>query len=209
MAKEIDKAWFQARLKQLGKSQRGLARHLGVDPARITDILKGERRVSFDEAVEMADFLEVGLEDIAPRLGTSLAAVGQRKAVVIGYIGAGDAIYSMDDHAPGAGLDEIEPPPGEPGSFCVVVRGNSMAPRFRDGEYLGYSREEGLDLVNCYGRECLVHTSDGRKLVKIVERGAREHTVTLISVNAAYPIETDVPFKWIAPITWAKLRKSR
>jgi phage repressor protein C with HTH and peptisase S24 domain len=205
----IDKEWIQARLKALGKSQRGLAKHLGLDPARITDMLKAARKISFEEALELAEFLELDLETLAPRLGRALAVPGQRRAAVVGYVGAGDAIYPLDDHAPGAGIEEIDAPPGEVAGFCVRVRGNSMAPRFRDGEYLGYSREEGLDLANCYGRECLVHTEDGRKLVKIVERGSREGRLTLISVNAAYPIETDVTVRWAAPITWVKLRKSR
>ena len=87
-----------------------------------------------------------------------------------------------------------------------MVLVNSMAPRFRDGEHLGYSRDEGLDLSKCYGRECVVQTKDGRQLVKIVEPGNVAGEVTLVSVNAATPIEQNVPVEWVAPVTWVKLR---
>jgi phage repressor protein C with HTH and peptisase S24 domain len=88
----------------------------------------------------------------------------------------------------------------------VVVRGHSMAPRFKDGEHLGYSRDDGLDLTKCYGRECVVQTKDGRHLVNIVEPGNKSGEVTLVSVNAATPIEQNVAVEWVAPVTWVKLR---
>ncbi|HEX9835765.1 MAG TPA: S24 family peptidase [Alphaproteobacteria bacterium] len=202
-----DKSWFQQRLKELGKSQRGLAAHLGLADARVTEIFNNRRRVSYDEAVDLAEFLECGLEEIVGRLGKTYVAQSGHRIPVVGYVGAGEVIYPLDDHAQGAGLDEIEPPPDESdGSFAVAVRGNSMAPRFKDGEYLGYSRERGLNPERCFGTECVVQTADGRKLVKILERGSRPGVFTLVSVNAAVPIEHDVVLDWIAPVVWHRLR---
>ncbi len=201
-----DKAWFQDRLKALGKSQRGLAAHLGLDAARVTEILNKRRRVSYDEAVDMAEFLESGLDEVVARLGKAAVQV-RRRIPVVGYVGAGETIFAMDDHSPGAGMDETEPPPDEgEGGFAVKVRGSSMAPRFKDGELIGYSREKGLNPERCYGTECVVQTVDGRKLVKLLERGSRAGVFTLVSINAAVPIEHDVELEWIAPVVWHKLR---
>ncbi len=200
-----DKAWFQERLKALGKSQRGLAAHLGLDAARVTEILNKRRRVTYDEAVDIAEFLETGLDEVVARLGKAAVQV-RRRIPVVGYVGAGEAIFALDDHSQGAGMDETEPPPDEDGGFAVRVRGNSMAPRFKEGELIGYSRERGLNPDRCYGTECVVQTADGRKLVKLLERGSRPGVFTLVSINASVPIEHDVELDWIAPVIWHRLR---
>jgi phage repressor protein C with HTH and peptisase S24 domain len=202
----MEKRWFQDRLRQLGKTQRGLAKHMGLDPSRITEILNQSRSIKIEEAVEMAEYLETSLEDVVSKLGAFVNRDAKASSLVVGYVGAGETVYSVDDHEKGSGLYKIEAPQGEGGGVCVVVRGNSMSPRFRDGEHLGYSREDGLDLAKCFGRECVVQTKDGRQLVKIVEPGNTVGEVTLVSVNSATPIEQNVPVEWVAPVTWVKLR---
>lgn len=202
----MEKKWFQQRLRQLGKTQRGLAKHMGLDPSRITEILNESRSIKIEEAVEIADYLETPLDDLVSKLGAAIARSARASSLVVGYVGAGETVLSIDDHAKGGGLYKIDAPQGEGGGVCVVVRGHSMAPRFKDGEHLGYSREEGLDPANCYGRECVVQTKDGRQLVKIVEPGSVAGEVTLISVNASTPIEHNVPVEWVAPVSWVKLR---
>ncbi|MEO3429706.1 helix-turn-helix domain-containing protein [Pelagibius sp. CAU 1746] len=202
----MEKRWFQDRLRQLGKTQRGLAKHMGLDPSRITEILNQSRSIKIEEAVEMAEYLETSLADVVSKLGAFVNREAKASSLVVGYVGAGETVYSVDDHEKGSGLYKIEAPQGEGGGVCVVVRGNSMSPRFRDGEHLGYSREEGLDPAKCYGRECVVQTKDGRQLVKIVEPGNAVGQVTLVSVNSSTPIEQNVPIEWVAPVTWVKLR---
>ena len=202
----MQKHWFQDRLRQLGKTQRGLAKHMGLDPSRITAILNRSRGIKIAAAVEMADYLETSLDDQVGKFGTAVAPGAKVSSLVVGYVGAGATVLSIDDHEKGSGLYKIEAPQGEGGGVCVVVRGNSMAPRFKDGEHLGYSREEGLDPAKCYGRECVVQTKDGRQLVKIVEPGHQAGEVTLVSVNAATPIEQNVAVEWVAPVTWVRLR---
>lgn len=154
----------------------------------------------------MADYLETSLDDLVRKLGAAISPGAMVSSLVVGYVGAGETVFSIDDHEKGSGLYKIDAPQGEGGGVCVVVRGSSMSPRFRDGEHLGYSREEGLDLAKCYGRECVVQTKDGRQLVKIVEPGSTAGDVTLVSVNSATPIEQNVPIEWVGPVTWVKLR---
>lgn len=202
----MQKQWFKERLRQLGKTQRGLAKHMGLDPSRVTEIFNGSRGVKIEEAVEMADYLETTLDHLVSKLGCAAPPGGRASSLVVGYVGAGETVCSIDDHATGSGPERIAAPQGEGGGVCLVVRGNAMAPRFKDGEHLGYAREEGLVPAKCYGRECVVQTKDGRQLVKIVEPGNRPGEVTLVSVNAARPIEQNVAIEWVAPVTWVKLR---
>jgi phage repressor protein C with HTH and peptisase S24 domain len=81
-----------------------------------------------------------------------------------------------------------------------------MAPRFKDGEYLGYSRSKGLDAERCIGAECVVQTRDGRKLVKILARSGKRGKFNLISVNASVPEEREVELEWVAPVVWHRLK---
>jgi hypothetical protein len=126
---------------------------------------------------------------------------------VVGYVGASTEFRGFDDHAQGAGLDEIEAPPGAPPeAVAVIVRGDSGWPAIRDGMVLVYWNryENPTDLV---GEDCFVRLRDGRTLVKLLEKGSREGLWTLTSINASTPPIRDVEIEWAAPIE-VKLRRA-
>lgn len=126
---------------------------------------------------------------------------------VVGYVGASTEFQGFDDHAQGAGLDEIEAPPGAPaGAVAVIVRGDSGWPAIRDGNVLVYwdKYENPVDLV---GNDCFVRLKDGRTLVKLLERGSRDGLWTLTSINASTPPIRDAEIEWAAPIE-VKLRRA-
>lgn len=52
-------AWIGAGLRDAGRTQRGLARALGLDPATVNRILKGKRRLRIDEIEPAARYLGV------------------------------------------------------------------------------------------------------------------------------------------------------
>lgn len=112
--------------------------------------------------------------------------------LVKGLIGAGPEVELSDDLN-----DPIEMPP--PSAIGVTVRGNSMYPRYMDGEKLLYLPEQraASDLI---GQECAVKIRDGGVMVKIIRRGSRKNLFTLESWNAP-PIE-DVRIEWASPIRW-------
>ncbi|TYO91452.1 helix-turn-helix protein [Oceanicella actignis] len=123
----------------------------------------------------------------------------EKKSVpLVGYVGAGAEIFTLDE---GVGaLDEVDPPPGiGPEAVAVRVRGDSMWPRYMDGDVLIYDRHAPLDRVD--GRECVVALPDGRRFVKIVRRNP-DGTFTLESWNAP-PIH-NVTLDWAAEIAWVK-----
>ena len=120
-------------------------------------------------------------------------------APVLGYVGAGAQVFPVDDFAFGEGLDEVELPPGAPvGAIAVIARGDSMYPRYFDGEKLFYvNREPPSELI---GQECVVGLKDGRVLVKILRRGSRPRRFDLESWNA--PLLEDQDVEWAAPVKW-------
>lgn len=95
----------------------------------------------------------------------------QRMIPIVGYVGAGAEVFAIDDHAKGAGLDEVECPWTElgPSTVAVRVRGDSMEPAYYHGDLIYY---EGThkDFTHLLGKECVVALSDGRKFVKQLRR---------------------------------------
>lgn len=55
----MDVEWIREGLDRAGKTQRGLAKALGVEPPQISRLLAGTRRLKADEIVKIADYLEV------------------------------------------------------------------------------------------------------------------------------------------------------
>lgn len=109
----------------------------------------------------------------------------KRAVPIIGEVGAGAIIHSYDDHEKGAGLDEIEAPPGTPSDvIAVIVRGESMYPMMRDGWLLFYHREYDGVPPDCLGRVCVIELPDGRKYVKEIKLGSKNGFYHLLSHNA-------------------------
>jgi phage repressor protein C with HTH and peptisase S24 domain len=127
---------------------------------------------------------------------------GAATVPVVGYVGAGAEIYSMDDHHKGGGLDEVPAPPGSSGNeVALVVRGDSMYPAYHDGDTIYYNEHADTE-DKLLGRECVVRMVDGRTMIKTVTRGSRIGSYTLLSHNAQ-PI-TDVALEWAARVQWVR-----
>ena len=57
--------WLQARIKELGKTQAGLAAALHVDKSAVTKIIDGGRGVKVDEVTVIARFVELPYAEVA------------------------------------------------------------------------------------------------------------------------------------------------
>lgn len=116
-------------------------------------------------------------------------------AAVVGYTGAGAEVYAIDDHERGAALEEIELPfPVPEGAVAVIVRGDSMWPRYDEGDVIVYQRR-GEPVSELIGRECVLKLADGRVFIKWLRRSPESGRYTLDSVSAK-PIEN-------ADVDWA------
>ena len=115
----------------------------------------------------------------------------------VGYVGAGAEILPFDSHSPGS-LEEVEIPPGVPSDAAlVIVRGDSMYPRYFENEMLFYIRSTD-DPREHVGKECVVALADGRMLVKILRRSTAKDRFNLESWNA--PLIEAVALQWAAPV---------
>jgi transcriptional regulator with XRE-family HTH domain len=59
--------WIKDRVRFLrpkGKTQTGLAAALGIDPSRVTEIIKGDRQIKSSEVAPLAAYLEMTVTDV-------------------------------------------------------------------------------------------------------------------------------------------------
>ncbi len=126
---------------------------------------------------------------------------------IVGYVGAASEYFGFDDHAQGAGLDEIERPPGVPDrAVAVIVQDSAIPPSEGHGSgLLELPQDDPSDVV---GEDCFVHLKDGRTLVKLLEQGSSPGLWTLVSINTSVAPIRDVEIEWAAPIEIRLRRKN-
>lgn len=185
------------------KSAADAARLLGIPYGTYSGHENGGRGIKDEDVLRYAKAFRVSPGWLAYGEGE----LGRRAINVVGYVGAGAEVHGVDDHAKGAGLEEVEAPAGSgPDAVAVRVRGDSMFPVYHEGDLIIYDRiYSGQAIASIAGAECVVRAADGRTFLKIVHKGSSPHTWTLLSHNAA-PM-ADMVLDWAAPVDWVK--KSR
>lgn len=172
-------------------SQADLAEAIGTSPQQIGRLEAGKRKLTVDWMTALAQALGVGMTELlAPDRGT---------VPLVGIVGAGAVIFSVDDHMKGGGLEEVERPVGASRSTVAVkVRGDSMKPAYRDGDVLYYDTQTNSDFDQLIGHDCIVRLADGRCLVKELRKNGVGYW--LHSYNADPIIGANI--EWAAKIKW-------
>lgn len=185
--------YLRAILKETGWTQTDLATRLETTQATVSRWLKG----SEPEGHRRDAIVELYRSVATPEDGNF--SEGENTVRLIGYIGAGQAIYPLDD-----GADEkVEAPKdAKPSTVAAKIRGDSMLPVFHENWLIYWSRH--LPPEEMQNQLCVVQLADGRLLVKTLRRGSDDGLWTLTSFNASDII--DVPVEWAAPIDWIKPR---
>ena len=145
MARETPRKrhWLEDALTDRGFTRRELAQHLGLQPPRITEMIKGERQIKPDEIAGIADFLGIPrtlVLDLATNRDQTFRLqpiAGKRPILKKGRVAAG--VWLEQWELP---VDEQEPiyapAPSDkyPGLYALVVEGPSMNQRFPEGTTL-------------------------------------------------------------------------
>lgn len=87
---------------------------------------------------------------------------------------------------------------------AIEVRGDAMAPVYRDQDILICQRRAGKFLQNLVGLDCVVETAKGERFVKILQKGSRPNVYSLRSYNAAVKDVENVALAWAAPVIWIR-----
>ena len=193
-------------------AKKGEVTRLG-DRIRIAREEKGwsqhELAAATGSSQSTVDRLERGQTETSRHLAKILIALGieeqaQSRVPVVGYVGGGQTVFAIDDHAKGNGLDEIEAPAGLANAIALIVRGDSMEPKYEDGDIVVVDKVL-LDITSLLGRVCYVKLTDGRCYLKRLAAGSRSGRYSLLSSNA--PTIHDVVIEHAYPLAWVKPRR--
>jgi repressor LexA len=177
----LDIKLIERGLEKPGKTKGGLATAMGVRPGAVSEILSGLRLIKAAEIADIIDYLELN------------------SVPIMGRVGAGAAIEPEHEQVPPEGLGEVELPfPISEETIAFEVSGDSMLPKYENGDVIVVFREQRHPLSSFYGEEAAVRLKTGERYLKTIERGKSPALVNLTSFNAK-PIN-GVKLEWIGEI---------
>jgi repressor LexA len=177
----LDVKMIERGLAKPGKTKGGLVAAMGVRPGAVSEILSEARLIKASELAPIIDYLELNAVPI------------------MGRVGAGASIGPELEQMPPEGLGEVELPfPIAEETIAFEVVGDSMLPKYENGDIIVVYRDQRHPLTSFYGEEAAVRLKSGERYLKTIERGKTGHVVNLTSFNAK-PI-TSVKLEWIGEI---------
>ena len=177
----LDVKIIERGLEKPGKTKGGLATAMGVRPGAVSEILSGLRLIKASEITPIIDYLELN------------------SVPIMGRVGAGAAIEPEHEQVPPEGLGEVQLPfPISEETIAFEVAGDSMLPKYENGDIIVVYREQRHPISSFYGEEAAVRLKTGERYLKTIERGKSASVVNLTSFNAK-PI-MGVKLEWIGEI---------
>lgn len=181
---------IRRRLRESGRTQESLARHLGISKDSASRLVAGHRNMRLEELDKIQDFFG----DTEPRHPEFV------QIPVYGYVAAGgtDRIALASDHV----LERIEVPYGLTRGETIAIRvaGDSMEPRLYSGELVIVE----LGVPPNRGGDCVVEMKDGTALVKQYQ-GIRDGYAFLRQLNPDQ--EVRLPLTQVKAIHAVKYRR--
>lgn len=182
-----------------GGSQSSFAKAAGLTEGRVSQLLDLNQSFGERSARNIASELRLGdryfeegfgAAPVEALLSSEVGEAVQLKAIkripVIGDVKGGhDGFLEELEHPVGFGDGYVEYPTADPNAYAVRVRGDSMHPRYRAGEFVivepNIEAQEGDDVV--------VVCANGRKMLKQLN-WRRDGEIQLLSVNDGYAPKT-------------------
>lgn len=191
---KVNQEWFRERLRVIKMSQRTLAKKVGLDPASMSNTFSGKRRMTMEEAREIASHLMLPVTEVMRQAGIDVLD-DVRRIPVAGYIGAKGQVTLL----PNGTHDTVIAPADTPtGSFALQMR---RVNAIEDG-WLYFVSGTQRSALECVDRLSLVALDDGRLLKGVVRRGYKKDTYNLVVISEGEQVLENCKIAWGAPIVW-------
>lgn len=187
--------WFRDVLAAKKLSQRKLASLMELDPAAVSLMLRGQRKMTNEEAHQMSVILGVKVTEILRQAGIAVSD-DVRQVKVAGYIDE-DAVVTL---FPRRTHDKVVGPADCPEGTYALQKRTPNNPQ--DGWMYFISPAEDDPRAHL-GQLCCIALDNGEHLVCFLQRGYRTGTFNLIRCNG-HAQRTDANVVWAARVLWVK-----
>ena len=185
-------------MTERGLNPTSLARLAGIGQTGVKAILDGRvRSTRIETIVKLAKALGVSVSWLVTGDEDFRARVP-----IVGVVSAGEGWTEQPDDS----TEHVEFTLGGDDMIAVEIHGDSMLPTYRATDILICRRQSGRSIAEQVGKDCVLRTSDGRHLVKILKKGSRPGLYTLKSYNPHFDDIDNVSLAWVAPVVWVKRR---
>lgn len=181
--------WLVDGLSKEGKSQSGLARHLGVDPSAVNKMVHHKREIKGKEIAKIAQYLGEPAP-FTPHSGY---------ATIVGSVGANPDGQVLYEQAYTTGEIAPLPPGATHWAAALHVRGHSMPGFAEDGALIYYEDRRDPPTEDMLGEVAIVGLDTGEVLLKRLLRGSRPGLYDLESI--AGPTRRDARVVWAGRIS--------
>lgn len=171
--------------EQRGIDQKVLAIDLSVSQPTVSDWENGKKMPSNKSAMRMADYFGVSMDYLLGRSTQPNPSSDERntkkgvKIPVLGRVAAGIPISAIEEILDYEEIDESLAQTGD--FFGLQIKGNSMEPKFSNGDVVIVRRQADVDSGDI---AIIMVNGDDATCKRFVKH---ENGVSLISTNPAYP----------------------
>lgn len=177
----------------------------GLNPKQLS-LMAGRGETFVRDILDKGKDPSVGhLTSVTKVLGMSIAELMEGEGgyipriPVIGTV-ADDETWTADED----GCREIEFRMDDGESVALEIRGNDMAPVYRDGDVVIGAKSAGNSVDNFIGLDCIILAEDGNRYLKFLNRGTVRGRYNLRSHDPSARDVENVRVSWVAPIKWIK-----
>lgn len=187
--------WFKDLLAAKKLSQRRLASLMELDPAAVSLMLRGQRRMTPEEAHQMSLILGVKVTEILRQAGVAVSD-DVRQVKVAGFIDE-KAVVTL---FPRRTHDKVVGPADCPEGTYALQKRTPNTPQ--DGWMYFISPAEDDPRAHL-GQLCCTALENGEHLVCFLQRGYRTGTFNLIRCSGVAE-RTDANVVWASRVLWVK-----
>ena len=195
-SRPMNTKWFRDRLRGIELSQRGLAKLLDVDAAAVSYMLRGQRKMTLQEANRIAQILGVPASEVMRQAGIKVED-DIKRVPIAGICDAAGAITLLAART----HEKIVAPADVPGdSYAVQVRSPGHT---KDG-WLFFVSANQNDPREQIDSMCLCALQDGTQVLAYVRRGYRRDAFNLTLSTDHGKLLQDCAVSWCSPVLWIK-----